>query len=106
MSNSRSPRAVRSITIGIRGMAWSVVESRHDHRASLEAAGAQVGQRLFCLLERVRADRGADRDLGREREELLAVLAREIGDRADAALMPEIVVGEAGDVGHVDAGGD
>ena len=35
-----------------------------------------------------------------------AVAAGEVGDGADLALAPEDLVGEGGDVGHVDAGAD
>jgi hypothetical protein len=36
----------------------------------------------------------------------VAVLAGEVGDRADAPLSPQIVVVEGGDLAHVDAGAD
>src|SRR5690348_2113760 len=104
MSNSRSPRAVRSITIGIRGMSWRLVRCREDDGAALEGAGSEVGQGLLGFVELVGCDCRADRDLGGEREELLAVLAGEVGHRADAALVPEVLVREARDVTHVDAG--
>jgi len=37
-------------------------------------------------------------------EEGLAILAREVGHRAHAALAPQQRIGESGDVAHVDAG--
>ena len=43
---------------------------------------------------------------GCEREELLAVAARQVRDRAEHALVPEQLVRERRDVGHVDAGAD
>ena len=45
-----------------------------------------------------------DRNLRRQREELVPVLPRQVGHRADLALVPQVVVGERWDVGHVDAG--
>src|SRR5581483_4409903 len=99
MSISRSARAVLSITIGIRGMECSLVGClRQDDRAALEGAGSEVGERLFGVVQRVGGDRGADRDLRGQLEELLAVLASQIGDRPDAPLVPQVFVGEARDV--------
>ena len=50
MSNSRSPRAVRSMTMGTRGMPTTLEHVLRDqHGGALEAAGAQVGERLFGL---------------------------------------------------------
>ena len=53
-----------------------------------------------------RLDLRPDGNLRREREELLAVAAREVRDRAQHALAPEELVGKRGDVAHVDAAAD
>src|SRR5437763_14394785 len=102
MSNSRSPRAVRSMTIGIRGMhsAYS-----NDGR-SLEPPGPQVGQCRLRPLELVERDRGPDRDLRRDCEQLVSVLAGEVGDRSQLALLVEQLIGEGGTVAHVAPGAD
>src|SRR5665213_3353477 len=105
MSNSRSPRAVRSMTMGTRGMETTLEHVLRDqHGRALEAAVAQVGKRLFGLGQGVRRDRRADRDLPGQRQELVSVLAGQVGHRADRALVPEVLVGKRRDVGHVDAG--
>ena len=41
-----------------------------------------------------------------ERQELVPILAGEVGDRADRAFMPEVLVRKAGNVGHVDPRAD
>src|SRR5437588_12116494 len=102
MSNSRSPRAVRSMTIGISGMPSAYA----NHRGALETARAQVAKRLLGLLQLVDRDTGPDRHLGRDRQQLLAVLAGQVGDRSELALLVEKLVGKGWDVGHVDAGTD
>ena len=68
------------------GMTTAVPSNRPARRSA---------ERLLGLLERVGGDAGADRHLRREREELVAILAGEVGDRHDLALPVEIVVGEA-----------
>src|SRR6516165_6401226 len=96
MSNSRSPRAVCSITIGISCMSITLGDDARglrDHdRGALEAAGAQIGQRLLRLIEAVGRDGRPDRHLGSEFEQLVAVLTRQVGYRPDRALLPQIGV--------------
>src|ERR1700756_5047154 len=104
MSNSRSPRAVRSMTMGTRGMTSAYPPSGDDHRRALEAAVAEIVERLLGAGELVHLDRRPDRDAPRELEELDPVLAGQVGHRADLALAVEQVVGEGRDVGHVDPG--
>src|ERR1700761_6232811 len=115
MSNSRSPRAVLSMTMGTRGMAMRLEHGARllvraplgeQHSGALEGAGAQVGQGLLGLGQGVGGDRRDHRDLGGEFEEFVAVLACEVGHRADRALVPQVLVGEGRNVGHVDAGTD
>src|SRR5215208_7935659 len=101
MPSSPSSRSLRPV----RTTAWSSaittlisltarrLAARHpDHRRTVQPAGAQVVQRRARLLERVRRDRGADRDPRCQGEELVAIAAGEVGDRADRALAPEVLV--------------
>src|SRR5437763_333512 len=87
--------------LGLRGLGERV--DLEDGRA-LEAAVAQVVERLVGGVERVARDLRADRDARREREELLAVAPREIGDGADGPFVPQVGVGDRRQVAHVDAG--
>src|SRR5262249_24703282 len=57
-------------------------------------------------LERARLDGRAHRPARGEREQLLAVLSRQICDRPENALAPEDRVRKRRDVAHVDAGVD
>src|SRR4029079_19309131 len=63
-------------------------------------------ERLVRALERERLDHRPDRHLRREREKLLAVTPRQVGDRAQHPLFPKELVRERWDVRHVDAGAD
>src|ERR1700729_2452999 len=100
MSNSRSPRAVLSMTMGTRGMTVRLATAlRQQHGGALEGARAQVGQGLLGLGQGIGGDRGADRDLRREGDEGVAVVAGEVGHRTDRALVPQVLVGEGRDVG-------
>src|SRR5437764_12929963 len=71
-----------------------------DDRGTLEAARAQIRERLLGVLEVVERDVRAHRHLRRELQEVVAVLAGEVGDRADRAFLPQVVVGERRDVGR------
>ena len=53
-----------------------------------------------------RPHRGAHGDTRRQREELLAVPASQVGNRTKHALAPEVLIGKGRDVAHVDAGAD
>src|SRR5689334_17342474 len=68
-----------------------------ERRGADDAALAQLGQDLVCLLERMA--RG-------ELEELLAVAPGEIRHRPEHALAPQQLVREGGNVAHVDAAAD
>ena len=61
---------------------------------------------LVRALQREALDLRLHRHPRREREELLAVAAGQVRDGADDALAPEELVGERGDVAHVDPGAD
>ena len=79
--------------------------SRHEHGGPSEPASAQVVERLVGPLERERTvvwtfARGASA------RNSCAVGAGEIGDRDEAAFLPENGVGEGRDVAHVDAAAD
>jgi hypothetical protein len=62
--------------------------------------------RLVRVGQGERLDVRHDRHLRGQGEELLAVLPRQVGDRADGPLLPEELVRERGDVAHVDPGAD
>ena len=77
--------------------------SRHEHRRALEAPRAQIVERPVGFVERVRRGRRTHFCARREGQELFAVGAGQIGDRGDAALLPQQALGERGDVAHVNA---
>src|SRR5690348_1254146 len=79
---------------------------RYQHRRAGEAALAQIGKRLIGLRQRIGLRHRANGDRRREGEEFLAVLPRQICDRADNALFPQQLVGKARNVAHMDAGAD
>src|SRR4030081_1855301 len=108
MSNSRSPRAVLSITIGIRGMPHTLRHGavRDYDRGPLKPTSPEIGERVFGVVEVVDGDARLDWHLAGEGEELFAVLAGEVGHAANAPLLPQVVVGKAGDIRHVNAGTD
>ena len=89
----------------LRGGTWRA-RSGDEHGGAADRAGAQLRKRLVCLLEREFLHLGADRHARSEREELLAVAAGQVRDRAHDALAPEQLVGERRDVAHVDPGAD
>ena len=74
------------------------VSARARYGCARKAPRAQVGERLVGSLQRVGADARLDGDLRGERQELLAVGARQVGDRAQHALLPQGAVGESRDV--------
>ena len=76
---------------------------RHDDRGAHEAPGAQVVERVRRAVERVRRDVRAHRDPRGELQELAAVRAGQVGDRAQHALAPQQLVRQRRDVAHVDA---
>src|SRR5215210_8604216 len=76
----------------------------HQHGRAPDLSSAQRLQGLVRLFEGKRAHLRADGHLRGDGEELLAVLAGKVRDRADGALSPEDLVGEGGYVAHVDAG--
>jgi hypothetical protein len=59
-----------------------------------EGARAQVVERVPGLAEWVGLDLNADRDAGRQVQELLAVATGQVGDGAQDALAPQQLVGE------------
>lgn len=65
-----------------------------EHRSPLKPAVAQPVEGLIDIGERHRLDAHSDRGLGREREKLLAVPAGQVGNREDAPLPPQKLIGE------------
>ena len=84
----------------------SLIRARHQHGGAADAAFAQVGQRAVRVGQIVALGVHLDRHLRREREEVARVLARQVRDRADDALLPEQTIGKRRHVAHVDAGAD
>ena len=79
---------------------------RHEDGGALKAPRPQIAERGVGLFQRVGNGFGLHARLEGQREERLAIRAREIGDRTDGAFFPEIGVGKARDVAHVDAAAD
>ncbi len=103
--------AIMRSTMRARCDTWSSKPSRPDQRQSSTAApltrpGSDSGQRRVGLRQRKHLDGCADGHLRGQRQELLAIGARQVGHRADAALAPQPAVREGRDVAHVDAGAD
>src|SRR5439155_1743127 len=67
-----------------------------------DLARAQANERLVRLCQREPLDVRLDGHPRRELEELLGVLAGQVRDRAQDSLLPEQLVGQRRDVGHVD----
>jgi hypothetical protein len=63
--------------------------SGNENRGTFEAAGAEIGQSLVGLPERIARGSGNDTDLRREAQEIDAVVSREIGDRHELPLFPQ-----------------
>src|SRR4051794_29836346 len=75
-----------------------------DPRRALDPARPEVVEGLARGLERIAAHVGADRNARREREQRVAVGARQVRHGAQGALAPKDRIRKGGDVGHVDAG--
>jgi hypothetical protein len=60
----------------------------NEHRSAAQRAAAQAGKRLIGLGEGINFDRGLDARPRRQREELLRVAPRQVGDRTDDPLLP------------------
>jgi len=72
----------------------------------MDAAGAEGFEGFVGLEEGEGLGGGVDGYAGGQVEEFAAVRAGEVGDGADGSLFPEKVVGEGGDVAHMDAAAD
>src|SRR5438067_13297694 len=71
---------------------------------TLEAAMREVIERAVGVGQRIGVHLGANRDPGRELQELLAVPPGEVCHRADLPFLPQEVIRKRRDVAHVDAG--
>ncbi len=67
-----------------------------QHRRALQAPLAQIRERFIGCGERIAHDMGVNSDLRGERQKFARILAREIGDRDEPALLPQQRIGEAG----------
>ena len=79
---------------------------RDEHERAAGLTRAELRERLVRALERERLDLRPDGHPSREREELLAVAAGQVRDRAQRPLAPEDLVRERRDVRHVDSRAD
>src|SRR6266581_123643 len=80
--------------------------SGNKYRGTLDAPLTQVGERGIGLDQRIARHGGLDPGPWRNRKELVRILAREVCDRHDLPLLPEIAIGKARNVGHVNAAAD
>src|SRR5215469_12016200 len=87
-------------------MLRATLTGRNQNRRSLQRPLAQPLERQIRLAQRKGLHGRLEPQLRGDRQEFLAVRAREIGDGADGALAPEKLVRKAGDVAHVDTGAD
>ena len=79
---------------------------RRQHGRALQAAFAQVGERVVGRGKRIARDLGLHASLGHDVQEFSRVRAREVCDRHDMPLLPQQAIGEARNVRHVDAAAD
>src|ERR1700737_4740280 len=77
--------------------------SGHENGGAFKLAGAEVGECLVGLAERVAPGVGDDADLRDQPQEIESILPREIGDRHELPLFPEKPIGKARDIAHMDA---
>ena len=69
----------------------------------MQLAGAQIVECQVGLRERIGRGADAQRNLGGQGEEFLAVATREVGDGAERPLLPQDLIGKSGNVAHVNA---
>ncbi len=74
---------------------------RMNNRGTDQVALSQIRQGLIGVGKRIRRDLRLYLDLRGQPEEMLAVLAGQIRDRNDLALLPEQLIGEARDITHM-----
>ena len=67
----------------------STASSGREHRGTVEAPGAQVGQRLVGLPQRIARRFNLDSDLRHQLQKIESVLTREIRNRYEFALFPQ-----------------
>jgi hypothetical protein len=63
-------------------------DSGHQYRGAFESSRAQISERLVGLLQRIAGGLDGDADLRREMQEIQPVLAGQIRDREQFALLP------------------
>jgi len=76
---------------------------RNEHGGARDEPATKIAERFVGVRERIRGGTSYHWYLGRECEELLGVPARQVRNRLDDTLLPQILVGEARNVAHVDA---
>src|SRR5436190_477807 len=80
--------------------------SGNEHSSALNAPLAQISERRIGFDQRIARHSRLDPGARRDREELARILAREVRDRHDLPLLPEIAVAKARNVRHVNAAAD
>ena len=78
----------------------------NENGGAVERAGAQRGQSFIRLLEREGLRLRPDRNARRKLQKFFAVAPRQIRDRRNRPLVPQIAIRKRGDVAHMDAGAD
>ena len=79
---------------------------RNKHRRALQAALAQIRQRLVGARQRIARDLAMHARLRRDPQKFMRVGARQVRDRHHVPLLPQQRIGEARNVRHVDAAAD
>jgi hypothetical protein len=69
----------------------------HENRGAFEPTGAEIGEGLVGLIERIACGLGNDADLRRQAEEIDPILPCQVGDPHELPLFPEQPIGEAWD---------
>lgn len=85
---SRPPKLREDLMVGSGSHRDVCGTLQRQHRRALDPARAEVLQRLVGSLEGVDGDLRLDSQLDRQRQQLLAVAAGEVGDRAKLPLLP------------------
>ena len=98
--------ADRPDPLDVRALGWTCLVLRNENSSTGEPAGAEVAERLVRVRERVLVNVDRQRDLSRQRQEVMCVLACEVGDRTNRSLFPQQSIWKRWYVAHMDAGAD
>lgn len=70
--------------------------SWYENRCAIGPAGAQIGERLVGLFERIERGFGDDADLRRQPQEIESILPCKVGNRYKLPLFPKQIIRETG----------